>query len=144
MVTPIIQIDTFSNDILARVKSVTAYNNRVGFTVGNQKGDPVNENAQKPFAWIIFVGDELVEAAEPAPCTEEIKLNYIIQIVVEYGRDENNLIGVSLPLLHETAQAIRGGEPVQSSWWLYEGQDIIEHKNERIVFAQRYSITVTI
>jgi len=137
-----IYIDTISRDLLTRVKTVSAFTNRVGFTVGNQEGDPYNLELPKPFSWIVYLGDDLVNAPNK-PCSEQIKLNYIVKIAVEYGRNESDLLDTTFPILHETVQAIRGGEPVLGSYWLYEGQ-VIEEFTDRLVFAQSYSITIGI
>ncbi|RKZ94796.1 MAG: hypothetical protein DRQ46_09370 [Gammaproteobacteria bacterium] len=135
-------ISATSRDIVNRVKALPELSNRVGFTVGAQDMDPMNDKLTLPFVWIIYTGDNLVSTNEINPGCEFIKLNYIVKVAIDYDRDENELIDTRLPLLHTIADALVGETPaiLPGSAWLYEGQSVESIDSDRQVWVQNYSI----
>lgn len=132
-------IGALTNDIVERVRAVSSFNGRVGLAVGGQDVDPINRNISRPASWVIYVGDDFLEGDPMNPCQTLIKLNYIVKILVDYDT-ETNLINTHLPLLHEVAQAVQGGEPVPGMKWFYEGQGLEALEPDRMVWNQQYSI----
>lgn len=136
-------IDTISQDLVTRVKTVSSFSNRVGFTVGGQDMDPLNRDLDIPAAWCVYTGDEIVSVSPMNPCSSLIKLNFVVKVLVPYPSSETTLLTTYLPLLHEVVSAIQGGSPVSGSKWLYEGQGLTE-MSERLVWDQSYSVQMGI
>jgi len=137
------QIDVVTQDLVDTVKAVASFSNRVGLAVGGQEIDPINRDLTRPAAWVIYIGDDFVSGNTMNPCNTLIKLNFIVKILIDYD-SEANLISTHLPLLHEVAQAVQGGEPAPGSKWLYEGQGLEALEPDRMVWNQQYSIQLGI
>ena len=135
-------IQLATQDLITRVKSVSSFSNRVGLTVGGQDIDPINRDIVLPAAWVVYVGDDLVEGSSMNPCSTLLKVNFVVKILVDYS-DETTLAATSFPLLHEVVQAVQGGVPVPGGKWLYEGQGLTE-LSERMVWDQSYSVLLGI
>lgn len=132
-------IETISQDLVTRLKTVSAYNNRVGLTVGGKEIDPFNRDLPRPAAWALYVGDDNNVSSPMNPCASLVQMNFVVKILVDYD-NESNLTSIHLPLLHATAAAIHGGEPVKGMKWVYEGQGLESLDPDRMVWAQNYTI----
>lgn len=135
-------ISLASRDILTRVKALPELENRVGFTVGAQDMDPMNDKLALPFCWIVYTGDNVVANNEVKPSCQLLKLNYIVKVAIDYDRNETELIDVRLPLLHTISSAVGGESPtgLPGSYWMYEGQSVESIDSDRMVWVQNYSI----
>ena len=136
------EIETVTQDLIARVKAIPAFGNRVGLSVGGQEIDPINRDMPRPAAWVVYVGDDLAQGSAMNPCQTLIRLNFVVKILVDYS-DETTLATTTFPLLHEVVQAVQGGSPVEGAKWLYESQGLTE-LTERMVWDQSYSILLGI
>jgi len=135
-------IGIIAQDLVDRVKAITEFSGRVGLAVGGQEHDPINRELTRPAAWVIYVGDDLEDAAMN-PCVEFIKVNFIVKVLVDYD-DEATLVSTHFPLLHNVVREVRGNEPVPGSPWLYEGQVLEALDSDRMVWAQNYSVKIGI
>lgn len=132
-----------SRDILDRIKAIPELENRVGFTVGGQDMDPMNDKLKTPFVWIVFVTDDVTLQNPVRPsCGDTLKLNYMVKVALDYGRDENKLIDTDLPILHLITSAIHGETPpgLPVSFWQYHNQTLESLDSDRMVWVQNYSI----
>ena len=134
-------IQLATQDLVDRVKAVSSLGGRVGLAVGGQEIDPINRDLALPGAWVVYVGDTLVDASEMNPHFEFIKADFVVKVLVDYD-NEANLISTHLPLLHEVVQSIRGNNPtlLPGSKWLYEGMGLESLEPSRMVWVQNYSI----
>ena len=134
-------IQLATQDLVDRVKAISSLEGRVGLAVGGQEIDPINRDLGLPGAWVIYVGDTLIDVSEMNPHHEFIKADFVVKVLVDYD-NESNLISTHLPLLHEVVQAIRGNNPtlLPGSKWLYEGMGLESLEPTRMVWAQNYSI----
>lgn len=135
-----IEIASIAQSLVDRIKTVPAYEGKVGFMIGgNPANDRFTRDLPPPSVFVVFVGENLEEEAGLYSCRQKVRLNFDVRIVV--GVDsESDLINVQLPLLHETVEAVLGQEPVPGGHWSYDGSQLVA-MDSRWVWNQRYSIT---
>lgn len=134
-------IQVISEDIVARLRAIPELQT-VGFTVGSQDHDPYNREIPHPSAWVLYVGDDLVdEGSDLNHCNIFIKHNFVVKILDDWDTNETALLTTRLPLTHTVAKAINGQTAITGSNWLYEGQGL-EELDGRMVWAQSYSIKI--
>ena len=139
-------ISLASADLVSRIKAIPEFGNQVGFTVGGQDIDPFNEKLEPPFAWIIYVGDDIAsENPQRQNCTV-LRLNYIVKVAIDYSQNQVKLIDTDLPILHTIPFNVSGKAPsgLPASYWRYGGQTLDALEPDRLVWAQRYSINISI
>ena len=136
-------IGLITQDLVDRVKSVASFTGRVGLALGGQEHDPMNRELTQPFAWVVFIGDDVVDTTFNA-CLETIKLNFVVKVVIDYDT-EQSLVTTHFPLLYEVVTTVKGNEPANvGKNWLYEGQTMEALDADRMVWAQRYSFVVAV
>lgn len=133
-----INIGTITQSLIDEIKTVTEYNNQVGLMVGGTEFDRFNRDLPPPSAWVVYVGDALVEDSDLYSCTQQIRLLFDVRIITD-KTSEADIIAEQLPLLHETVEAVLGKEPIPGSNWSYDGQRLINIEG-RMVWNQQYSI----
>lgn len=135
-----INVNTIAQSLVDRIKTVAAYEGKVGFMIGGSAtNDRFSRDLPPPSAWVVYVGDQLDEEPDMYSCQQKIRLNFDVRIVVGIT-SEDDIINVQLPLLHETVEAVLGQEPIPGGHWSYDGQGLIT-MDSRLVWSQRYSIT---
>lgn len=138
-------IAEIAQDLVSKIKNISTNPfgtpvKRVGLAAGAKGMDPMMEKVDRPAAWVIFVGDENLEAGLEGSCGANIKLNFVVKLIVDY-QTEADLIANQYPLFEEVINAVHGqGGPLGTKRWKYEGQTLDELTGTRMVFDQRYSI----
>lgn len=140
-------IGELAQDLISRIKAIPSQKfgaavPRVGLAVGGKNVDPLITTAQRPCAWVIYIGDENLDDTEN--CGPFMRFNFIVKVIIDY-KNETDLITTQFPLLEEIIAQVNGvNGPAGAKSWRYEGQTIDELTGERIVFDQRYSITAIV
>lgn len=136
-------IAEIAQDLVTKIKTSNKFGatvKRVGLAAGAKGMDPMMEKAARPAVWVIFVGDENLEAGDQGDCGANIKLNFIVKVIVDYST-ESDLIDNQYPLFEEVINSVHGQSgPIGAKRWKYEGQSLDELTGSRMVFDQRYSI----
>lgn len=138
-------IGELAANLVTKIKQVTslgvAPNQRVGLTVGGTESDPTLSSVQMPAAWIIFVGDQAIDANDQGDCAPYIRYNFAVKVLVD-NTSESALTSISMPLLEEIISVVNSqASVVGAKKWRYEGQSIDEISGQRLVFEQRFSVT---
>lgn len=140
-------IGELAQDLVDRIKAIPSQKfgasvPRVGLAVGGKNIDPLVTIADRPCAWVIYVGDENLD--EDESCGPFIRFNFIVKVIIDYSNG-NDLITTQFPLLEEIVSQLNGVKgPLGAKSWRYEGQTLDELTGERMVFDQRYSITAIV
>lgn len=136
-------IAEIAQDLVTKIKASTSFGTttkRIGLAAGAKGMDPMMEKAARPAAWVIFVGDENLATGDQGECGANVKLNFIVKVIVDYST-EADLIDNQYPLFEEVINLVHGQSgPLGAKRWKYEGQSIDELTGSRMVFDQRYSI----
>lgn len=138
-------IAEIAEDLIAKIKATPSNKfgtttKRVGLAAGAKGMDPMMEKAARPAAWVIFVGDENLDTGDQGDCGANLKLNFIVKVIVDYNT-ESDLIDNQYPLFEEVINAVHGHSgPIGAKRWKYEGQSLDELTGSRMIFDQRYSI----
>lgn len=136
-----------AQDLITKLKTITSFGTtvkRVGLAAGAKGMDPMMEKADRPAAWVIFVGDSNPAGDRNPSCVTSIVLKFVVKVIVDYNT-ESDLLNIQYPLLEEIIQTVAGKEAGDLSVkWKYDGQALDELTGDRMVFDQRYSITVVV
>lgn len=133
-------ISTAATDLITKVKTVAALNQRVGITSGGSKNDPEMIQAPRPSAWIVFTGDVNTSPGQPA-CEASLQLTFIVKVLLDYKNDTDILTN-QLPILSQIQKTVHGSTAPNGMKWQYNGQSI-EEMTDRLVYAQQYSLNVS-
>jgi hypothetical protein len=134
-----------TQDIVTKIKAISTNPfgtapKRVGLAAGAKGIDPMMEQVTYPAAWVIYVGDESLDPNLEGTCGANIKMNFIVKVLMDYGT-EADLISGNFPLLEQVINGIHGQDgPLGAKRWKYEGQTLDELTGNRMIFDQRYSI----
>lgn len=113
---------------------------RVGLAVGGNSVDPLMVNVPVPAAWIIFTSDENVSTTSRVMCGPMVKFNFVIKIIMKYTT-EADIIANQYTILDAVRDTVHAATGPKGNQWKYEGQ-VLEELTDRMVFEQRYSLTV--
>lgn len=138
-------IGELATDLVTKIKQIAAFgtapNQRVGLTVGGTESDPLLSSVQLPACWVIYVGDQPLEANDQGECNPYIRSNFAVKVLVD-NTSESSLVGINMPLLEEIVSVVNATPSViGAKKWRYEGQSIDVIEGSRLVFEQRYSVT---
>jgi phage gp37-like protein len=115
---------------------------RVGLAVGGKNSDPMMVKVDRPAAWVMFVGDENIDPTErKITCNPVVRHNFIVKIIIDYTT-ESDILAEQYPILDAVRTAIHASTGVKGSTWRYDGQQL-EELTDRMIYEQRYSLTVS-
>lgn len=138
-------IGTIAQDLVTKVKSVPSNvfgttTKRVGLAVGGKNADPLMVKTPRPAAWVMFVSDENVDQSTRITCGPSVRFNFIVKIIMDYTT-ETDIIANQYTILDEVRDTVHSSLGPKGAQWKYEGQQL-EELTERMVYEQRYSLTV--
>jgi len=141
-------IGTYIQHLEAQVSTVAAFTRGgttfVGLTVGAQNIDPTNRDLPRPAAWVVYIGDSVLDSTPMNPCATTISRNFVVIDLLDYTNDTDLVSGTQLELLDLVVAAVQGSEPKVGSKWAYNGQALTELNADRMVWEQDYSVITTI
>ena len=137
-------ISELTQDLINKIKSVPAFNFRVGAAVGGTEADPTLANAPLPFAWVIYGGSQPTgEQSENGKRYRETSYLFNVVIGIGYG-NEADLLNTYLPVLESTQQAVAGSEVSgvsNAGLWEYQGERLDNVEPERLTYSISFSVT---
>lgn len=137
-------IGELTQDLINKIKVVSAFQNRVGAAVGGTEADPTMANAPLPFAWVIYGGSAPIgEVSENGKRYRETQYLFNVSVGIGYG-NEADLLNTYLPVLESTQQAVAGTEVAgvsNAGLWEYQGESLEDVQPNRMIYMVRFSIT---
>jgi phage gp37-like protein len=136
-------ITELAQDMLAKLKTVPALGGRVGLTLGATDSDPLMQDIQVPAAWVLYSGDQNVDAASDARTRSKQIYNFVVYVIIGYGSNEVDMLTNQYPILDSTVASIAGTEILNANVimnWKYTGQSVVHVGVDRLLYEQRYSI----
>lgn len=116
-----------------------------GTSLAQNTPDPTLISLTPPACWVSFLGDQQKEQEENVvPQTEVIVFMFVAFIYLPMTKQNEMLTGAkTLPLLKTIIDAVRGKESAINTGhrWAYRGQKLALVNVDRMVYAQRYTIT---
>lgn len=132
-------ISELTQDLINKIKTVAALQNRVGAAVGGTEADPTMANAPTPFVWVIYGGD--VPAGEVGKSHREVSYQFRAMLTVQYGLGEADLLDVQLKTLEAIPEAVSGKDSIQyAGKWEYEGSELTTILADRLVYLLTFSV----
>lgn len=127
-------------DLVNKVKTVSALGGRVAATLGGTEGDPTLVHIETPAAWAIFQGS--LNSDKPAQKWQVMRHNFNVLVFLPYGQGEANFIDTQLKLVEDVAQAVRGTLPLDqgSTLWEFTGVNLIDIEPTRITYQLSFSV----
>lgn len=140
-------ISAATQDLITKLKAIAGNPfgtapKRVGLTVGGKNADPLMVKMARPGAWVMFVGDQNVDTSSRVVCGPIVQLNFIVKIIMDYTT-ETEIIATQYALLGTVRDAIHASDGPKGAPWKYEGQQL-EELTDRMIYEQRYSLTLTV
>lgn len=132
-------IQDILDDLITKVKTVTALGGRVAATLGGTEADPALVHIQTPAAWVLFSGSQ--NSDKPAQKWQIMRLNFNVLVFLPYGQGESDFIDTQIKLVEDVAQAVRGTLPMNqgSTLWEFNGATLIELEPSRVTYQLSFS-----
>ncbi len=134
---------TLLSELYGLITSVAEFANITGTNLGGTEPDPTLVALTPPACWVSFIGDSPKEPpGRIVPLTETMSFMFMAFIYLPMAK-QSDMIGTHLPLLQKVVQGVKGKESTANTGhrWAYAGQKLALVNTNRIVYAQRYSIT---
>lgn len=136
------KIDIITQDLVDKVKTVSALNNRVGLAVGGTDIDPINRDLPRPAAWVVFTGIPVIDGSAITTQNVSVTYTYDVKVLIDYGK-ESKLIATDLPLLETIVDTVKGSEisGLPYHTWSFNGMFMESLDPDRMVWILNLSIT---
>jgi hypothetical protein len=134
---------TLLNELYGLITAVTEFANITGTNLGGMEPDPTLTALTPPACWVSFIGDSPKEPPGRIVLTTEAMTFMFMAFIYLPMAKQSDMIGSHLPLLLKVVQGVKGKESTANTGhrWAYAGQKLALANTNRMVYAQRYSIT---
>lgn len=134
---------TLVEELYGLVIAVPSFSKVTGITLGANQPDPTLITLTPPACWVSFIGD--IQKEPPGnivPATEVLTFMFMAFIYLPM-KTQSELIADCFPLLKQIIVGVRGKDSVSNTGhrWAYAGQKLALVNSDRLVYAQRYTIT---
>jgi len=125
------------------ITAVPEFANITGTNLGGMQPDPTLIQLTPPACWVTFVGDESVEDRQESLPPQQEVMRFIFQAFIYLPmKKQQEMIQNWLPLLGKIIPGVRGqASTITGHRWVYSGQKLALVNTNRLVYAQRYTIT---
>ena len=139
------KIDLITQDLVDKMKTITALGNRVGLAVGGTDIDPINRDLTRPAAWVIFTGTPVIDASDSATQTVAVAYTYVVKVLIDYDT-ESQLITTDLPILENTISTVKGTNinGLGFHTWTFGGLALESLDADRMVWILNFSCNASL
>jgi hypothetical protein len=132
-------IDIYTNDLVSKLKTVTALGENVAASMGGTEADPALALIAVPAAWVVFSG--MQNTGPDHQRFQLMRLNYSVVLILGYGAGEVDFVDTQLKLIDDASQAVRGTivNDEGSKVWGYDGCTLISVNPDRVVYQLNFS-----
>ena len=134
------KIQNLIQDLINKLKTVDVLDGNLGLTLGSTDVDPQMRDIGVPSAWPMFQGDRNTGTTH-ARALSETTFMFVVYVTIGYGGSDMDT--VQYPILEQVSSAIRGRACETEAMiqkWKYEGQVLLQGTEDRLHYAQTYSI----
>ena len=136
-------IKELAEDLIAKIKTVSALQNRVGMAAAGGPSDPAMKTAPMPSAWLLYAGDRPLSGDSRGSMAEDLDFNFTLAVMISY-KDQTDIINNQLPTLEAIAKSVSGRTGTNSSLrWKYLGAQLVDVFNDRLVYELSFSASAT-
>lgn len=134
---------TLLNELYGLIVGVTAFANITGTSLGGNEPDPTLTSLTPPACWVSFIGDAPKEPPGSIVLTKEVLTFIYTAFIYLPMTKQTEMISTWLPLLAQIMNGVRGKDSFSNTGhrWAYGGQKLALVNTNRLVYAQRYTIT---
>lgn len=130
-------------ELYSLITGVPEFANLTGLNLGGNEPDPTLTKLAPPACWVCFVGDTPKEPpGNIVPLTEVMIFAFIAYVYLPMSR-QSVMLSEDLPKLIKIIQGVKGKQSTLNTGhrWCYAGQKLALVNTNRLVYAQRYTIT---
>lgn len=134
-------ITELTQDLINKIITVPALQNRVGASVGGTENDPTLSQAPLPYSWVVFGGSQPTGDTDNGKKYRQELYNFAVIVGIAYGNSESDLLNNQLPVLEQIAQAVHGQDSFKyADLWEYTGVDLKKIETDRLIYQLGFSI----
>jgi hypothetical protein len=137
-----------AQDILDKIRTVTALTDATGIALGGKGTDPGQQKLPLPSCWLMYGKDDPDELPFEngrgpgiVPAQQVITITMVAMIYIQYTT-QADMLAVQYPLLRSVIAAVHGQAAVNRNRWRYVGQKLAFVYPDRIAYEQHYTLTV--
>lgn len=131
-------IAELSLDLIDKIKTVSALQNRVGLAAAGGPSDPAMQNVPLPAAWLMYSGDSVIDGQPVGMQSEDIRHEFTLMVMISYS-NQTDLINTQLPTLEAIARSVSGKESTSFAMrWKYQGAQLVDIFSDRLVYELRF------
>lgn len=134
------------SELYGLITAVPQFATITGTSLGQNTPDPTLLTLNPPACWVSFVGDQQKDSEGDdtvVPTKEVMIFMFVGFIYLPMGKQNEMLTNAAhLPLLAKIVEGVRGKESsITRHRWAYKGQKLVLVNTNRMVYAQRYTVT---
>lgn len=136
-------ISEFAQNLIDKIKTVPALENRVGLASAGGATDPSMASVPLPAAWLMFEGNTATSDIYQAP-VEDIEYRFTMAVMLSYA-DQLDLINTQYPTLDAIARSVAGKDSTNfGTKWRYLGAQLVDVFNDRLVYELSFMVAASI
>lgn len=131
------------SELYGLITAVSEFAAITGTNLGGTEPDPTLATLTPPACWVSFIGDIQKEPPGSIVYSPEVMTFMFMAFVYLPMTKQSEMISTHLPLLTKIIQGVRGKDSNLNTGhrWAYAGQKLALVNTNRMVYAQRYTIT---
>ena len=134
-------ITELTQDLINKITTVPALQNRVGAAVGGTSSDPTMAQAPVPYVWIIFGGSSPTGDTQNGRKYRQEQYLFNVVVGISYGTTEDDLLVNQLPILEQVQQAVAGLNPYKyADLWEFQGVNLAKITADRMIYQLEFSV----
>ena len=135
-------ISEFAQNLIDKIKTVPALENRVGLASAGGATDPSMASVPLPAAWLMFEGNSVTADVYQAP-VEDMEFRFTLAVMVSYV-DQPDLINTQYPTLDAIARSVSGKDSTSfGTRWRYLGAQLVDVFNDRLVYELSFMVAAS-
>lgn len=132
-------IKELAEDLIAKLKTVTALGNRIGMASAGLASDPTMKTVPLPAVWLMYQGD--TPTSGEYGFVEDIEYTFTAAVMVSY-KDQADVLNTQLPFIENLAKSVSGKESTNFALrWKYQGAQLVDVFDDRQVYELRFAVS---
>ena len=139
----IMAIAELATDLVTKLKTVPAMQNRVGLATAGRATDPSMKGVPMPAAWVLYTGDNNTNPESKGFLQNDIDMTFSAFLMLSYT-SELDLINTELPTLEALARSASGADSTTFGMrWKYLGSQLLSTFSDRLVYELKFMVSTS-
>lgn len=136
-------IAELAQDLIDKIKTVSALDNRVGMAAAGGATDPTMKTVPLPAVWLMYEGEGPVSQDLRGSLAEDVEVRFTAAVMISY-KSQSDLLNNQLPVLEAIARSVSGKDSTQFALrWKYQGAQLVDIFDDRLVYELSFMVSTS-